>query len=205
VQAVALAPLQAPAHVACVPVQAGREPRGVPVTVVQVPTLPPSLHDWHWPPHALLQQTPSTQAPLVHSEAAAHAKPFVFVGWQAPVRSQYLPAPQVAEPGVQAPAHFVASAHMFEAQSVGVGVVQALLLHVDAAVTLPLAQLLAGQILPHVPQFAPSAARFLHTPLHDVWPAGQQMPLLQLPLWHCRGSVHAVPVVSCGTQAAPLQ
>jgi hypothetical protein len=31
------------------------------------------------------------------------------------------------------------------------------------------------------------------------------MPLLQLPLWHCLAAVHAVPVVTWGTQAAPLQ
>jgi hypothetical protein len=205
VQAVADAPLQAPAQVACVPVHAGREPRGVPVTVTHVPALPPSLQAWHWPPQALLQQTPSAQTPLEHSVPDAHVVPFVLAGWQAPVRSQYFPAPQVAEPGVHAPAHFVASAHMFEEQSVGVGLVHTLPLHVDAAVTLPLAQLLAAQGLPHIPQFALSVARFLQTPLHDVCPAGQQMLLLQLPLWHCLAAVHAAPVVSCGTQEAPLQ
>jgi hypothetical protein len=47
--------------------QAGRvggipvEPTGGPVIVVQVPTLPATLHASHWPPHEELQQTLSTQ------------------------------------------------------------------------------------------------------------------------------------------------
>jgi hypothetical protein len=152
-----------------VPAHAARDPRGVPETVTHVPALPPSLQAWHWPPQALLQQTPSAHTPLVHSVPAAQTVPLALAGWQVPVRSQYFPTPQVAEPGVHAPAHLVASAHMFDEQSVGVGLVHTPApLHVDAAVTLPLAQLLAAQPLPHIPQFALSVARFLQTPLHDV-------------------------------------
>lgn len=47
VQAAAFVPLQWPAQVACDPLQAGREPRGAPLTVMQVPTLFGSLHAWH--------------------------------------------------------------------------------------------------------------------------------------------------------------
>jgi len=46
--------------------QATRVPCGAPVTAVQVPTLPATSQAWHWLPHALLQQTPSTQLALVH-------------------------------------------------------------------------------------------------------------------------------------------
>ena len=44
-----------------VPPHAALEPTGFPVTVVQVPEDPLVAHDWHCPPQALLQQTPSTQ------------------------------------------------------------------------------------------------------------------------------------------------
>jgi hypothetical protein len=58
-------PLQVPA-----PVHAIREPCGAPVvTVLQVPMLPARSHASHWPAHAPLQQTPSTQWPLVQASA----------------------------------------------------------------------------------------------------------------------------------------
>ncbi|MEN9797931.1 MAG: hypothetical protein RL653_1627 [Pseudomonadota bacterium] len=53
-------------------------------TLVQVPTLPARLHDWHVPPHAALQHTPSTHCPLVHWLAAVQADAFAFFGVQVP-------------------------------------------------------------------------------------------------------------------------
>jgi hypothetical protein len=49
---------------------------------VQEPTDPAILHAWHVPPHAVLQQTPSTQFPLPHWFAAVHATPFAFFAVQ---------------------------------------------------------------------------------------------------------------------------
>jgi|HubBroStandDraft_6_1064221.scaffolds.fasta_scaffold483576_2 hypothetical protein len=60
-----LAPSHAPPHVVPAPAQALRDPCGAPVTGAQVPPVPTS-HAWHCPPHAVLQQTPSTQTPLEH-------------------------------------------------------------------------------------------------------------------------------------------
>jgi hypothetical protein len=48
--------------------------------VIQLPTLLGSLHAWHWPAHALEQQTPSTQNVVVHSAPVEHAIPLAFVG-----------------------------------------------------------------------------------------------------------------------------
>jgi hypothetical protein len=42
------------------------------------------LHDWHVPPHAALQHTPSTHCPLVHWLAAVQADAFAFFGVQVP-------------------------------------------------------------------------------------------------------------------------
>jgi len=56
--------------------QAGRVPTGGPLIVTQVPTLPAVLHAWHWPVHALLQQTPSTHVvPVAHVSVAEHSAP----------------------------------------------------------------------------------------------------------------------------------
>jgi hypothetical protein len=43
-----------------------------------VPALPERLQASHAPEQAALQQTPSTQIPLVHSLAAPQAAPFAF-------------------------------------------------------------------------------------------------------------------------------
>jgi len=54
-----------------------RVPRGVPVTVTQVPGGPEvSAHDWHVPLHATLQQTLSTQKLFRHSLFAVQLAPF---------------------------------------------------------------------------------------------------------------------------------
>src|SRR5262249_49930690 len=48
----------------------------------QVPSAPAPFfaaeHAWQNPVHVVLQQTPSAQTPLVHSLAAAHARPVAF-------------------------------------------------------------------------------------------------------------------------------
>ena len=61
-----------------------RDPCGVPLTATQVPWLPETSQAWHWPPHELLQQKPSTQFPLPHWFAAVHAPPLASFGTQEP-------------------------------------------------------------------------------------------------------------------------
>ena len=59
-----------------------------------MPALPATSHAWHWPPHALLQQTPSTQLFEAHSPAAAHATPLAFEQWPtAPAFAHENPTP----------------------------------------------------------------------------------------------------------------
>jgi hypothetical protein len=53
-------------------------------TLAQVPTLPATLHAWHVPLQAPLQQTPSTQFPEVHWLAAVHADALAFFAVQVP-------------------------------------------------------------------------------------------------------------------------
>jgi hypothetical protein len=61
------------------PRHAARVPCGAPVTVVQVPTLPPTSHAWHCPVHPVLQHTPSTQTPLAHWPFVSHEVPLAAV------------------------------------------------------------------------------------------------------------------------------
>lgn len=74
-QAVRLVPLQLPPHDVPAPVHAARIPRGTPVAAVHVPTLPSRLHASHCPLQPVLQHTPSTQLPLLHSRVAEHVPP----------------------------------------------------------------------------------------------------------------------------------
>jgi hypothetical protein len=80
----AFAPSQLPPHEVPSVAQACRVPCGAPLTVVQTPTEPGTSHAWHWPPQALLQQTPSTQLPLTHEFDAVHAPPSAIFGTHAP-------------------------------------------------------------------------------------------------------------------------
>jgi hypothetical protein len=48
-------------------------------TLVQVPTVPVSAHDWQVPEQAALQQKPCAQNPDVHWAPAVHAAPMAFV------------------------------------------------------------------------------------------------------------------------------
>ena len=57
---------------------------GPEATFVQVPTLPVMSHAWQLPVHAVEQQMPSTQLPLLHSSAMAHVAPSVFLGTHEP-------------------------------------------------------------------------------------------------------------------------
>jgi hypothetical protein len=175
VQAVVVTPSQRPAHMACVPVHPVRVPRGAPAMGTHVPTLLGSLHASHWPPQALPQHTPSTQNVLVHSAPVWQVSPAAFAERQTPVASQYLPAPQA--PAVQPPMHFVASAHMFDAQGDDVAVVQAPApLHVVVVLTMPFAQLPAAQTtaLPGNLHARPSAPS--HVALHGAVPPQAARP-----------------------------
>ena len=80
----ALVPLQLPPQSDPSLAQAVRAPCGAPVTNEQVPTLPETSHAWHWLPHEVLQQNPSTQLPLPHWLAAVQAPPFDSFGTHAP-------------------------------------------------------------------------------------------------------------------------
>jgi hypothetical protein len=73
--AVRLLPLHTAVHSvpAPAPPQAGRAPSGLPTTGAHVPGVPGRLHDSHWPVHALLQHTPSTQKFEMQSEPFVQA------------------------------------------------------------------------------------------------------------------------------------
>jgi hypothetical protein len=77
-------PSQAPPQAVPSLAQAARPPTGAPVTGEQVPALPGRLQAWHWSPQPELQQTPSTQLPLVHWVPAVQLMPSDFLGWQVP-------------------------------------------------------------------------------------------------------------------------
>jgi hypothetical protein len=64
---------------------------------VQVPTLPASAQDWHVPPHAVLQQTPSAHWPDAHSAPAAQERPLAFFETQAPPLQNVPPAQSAPE------------------------------------------------------------------------------------------------------------
>jgi hypothetical protein len=63
----------------------GRCPRGSPVTALQVPWLPVTLHASHWPVQSESQQKPSTQRPPAHSlSSLLHACPVGFLATHTP-------------------------------------------------------------------------------------------------------------------------
>jgi hypothetical protein len=54
-------------------------------TLLHTPLVPPvlaALHAWHVPSHALSQQKPSTQLPLMHCDDDVQALPLAWSGWQ---------------------------------------------------------------------------------------------------------------------------
>ena len=74
---------------------ATRAPCGAPFTGEHVPGAVATSQASHWPEHALVQQTPSTQKPLAHVRASAHATPVAAFGAHPPA-SQYAPVEQSA-------------------------------------------------------------------------------------------------------------
>ena len=66
------------------PAQAGRPPCGAPLTPTQLPGAAAVSHASHWPSHAELQHTPSTQKPLSHSPVDAQLAPALFFGAHTP-------------------------------------------------------------------------------------------------------------------------
>src|SRR5689334_9038922 len=60
------------------------------MTAEHTPSLPATSHASHWPPHAELQHTPSTQKPEPHSDAVLHDSPACFRGTHTPPE-QYSP------------------------------------------------------------------------------------------------------------------
>jgi hypothetical protein len=82
------ATLQAPApsH-ALLPLQGGLLSVPFVGTKEHVPGVP-RLHAMHVPPHAVLQQTVSTQCPLWQAELVTHGDPFGAEGWQIPTTEQ---------------------------------------------------------------------------------------------------------------------
>jgi hypothetical protein len=136
VHAVRSATLQVPRQV--LPAQAGREPRGVPLTAVHTPTAPGSLQASHCPLQARLQQTPSAQTPLTHSGLVWQAAPFALRASQMALALQNWVAKQGAA-ALQPPEHRTESAHRLLAHGMVVACVQApALLHTVAVVALPL-------------------------------------------------------------------
>ena len=68
----------------------GASPGG---SVVQTPRLPATSHASHWPAHALVQHTLSTQRPVPHSALVPHAAPVFFAQRPCPTRLHALSAP----------------------------------------------------------------------------------------------------------------
>lgn len=66
------------------PAHAFRAPRGFPVTGTQLPSCPGRSQAWHCPSQLVLQQTPSTQLPLLHSLVEPQLSPLSFFAAQVP-------------------------------------------------------------------------------------------------------------------------
>jgi hypothetical protein len=89
VQPVAV-PLQDPLHGA-VPVQAGCPVRGAPLMTLHVPAVcVDTLQNWHDPVHAMLQQTPSAQNPLLHSRGSKQPCPLARFAEHTPLSQKLL-------------------------------------------------------------------------------------------------------------------
>jgi hypothetical protein len=96
-------PSHVPPHSEPSVAQATRSPCGAPVTGAQVPTLPATSHASHWPSHAVLQHTPSTQLPPPHWLSLLHEPPKFCFGTHTPAEHQ-LPDAQ-SESAAQSPLH----------------------------------------------------------------------------------------------------
>ena len=136
-----------------------------------------ALHTSHAPPHAVLQQNPSAQKPLVHCVARRHDSPLPCAGTHA-APSQKKPAPHcpsVVQP-VGQPA--LPAAHRYGVQ-----------------LGLPTAP-------PGVEQVPGVALHTSHAPAHAEL---QQNPSAQKPDRHWLASVHEMPLTCLGTHAPPEQ
>jgi hypothetical protein len=122
------------ASVSTDPLHVGVTGQLAPVVVEQVPTLVDRLHAWQAPAHAELQQTPSTQKPLVHAALPLQVAPLLG-GMQVPPMQNW-PVAQPVLGGVQFPRQaFVPQVN--GAQGIGVGVGQLPIpSHVTAGVAL---------------------------------------------------------------------
>src|SRR6185312_2952783 len=102
-----------------VPVHGVRVPCGAPViTVWHVPRLlmlSGMSHAWHWPLHAELQQTPSTQCMLEHCASAVQLRPLPSRPHD--MLTQVLEPEHCVESAQGGPKHCVASLHLYGAQS----------------------------------------------------------------------------------------
>jgi len=155
------------------PLHLGRAPRGGPLAGEQRPAVPVSLHASHWPLHALLQHTASTQKPDVHSFARRHACPFALPVHALPVHFR---------PGVQSvsAAHVVLHAPVVESQRYGAhgvvdfGVHVPVVEHVDSAADdVPdVAQAAGAQVVPLV------VTRQAPDPLHTPSDAHAPVPIV---------------------------
>ena len=100
-------------------------------------------------PHAVLQQMPSTQWPLVQALSALHVPPSGFFGWHTLAGEQKLPAVHSESSPLQPPAHTV-PAHTAPPQETGVAVgqVNRAPSQFSRGVAVPLTQLAAEHCVP---------------------------------------------------------
>jgi hypothetical protein len=91
-----LLPSHEPPHRVPVPAQAGRVPRGAPVTATHLPGIAASPQASHDPPQVLSQHTPSTQNPDAQSVAARQGSPSSnFVAGPSPLLPASVPPASV--------------------------------------------------------------------------------------------------------------
>ena len=158
-----------------------------PVVVEQVPTLPVRLQAWQAPAQAELQQTPSTQKPLVHAALPLQVAPLLG-RMQVPPMQNW----PVAQP-VLTPEHMPRQAvapQVNGAQGIGVGGGQLPKpSHVAAGVALFVVVLheAAPQVVP-LPGRIQLPVVVLQVPGLQIPFTGhvllQQTPITQLPFWH---------------------
>jgi hypothetical protein len=82
VQLARLLPSQRPEQEEPSPAQAARPSTGEPVTALQRPMLPETMHASHWPVHAVSQQTPSAHCPELHTCGVEQGVPLACLATQ---------------------------------------------------------------------------------------------------------------------------
>ncbi len=158
-QAPSPAQLVAPSSLHCM---SGSWPAG---TFVQVPALEGSAHDLQVPVHAVLQQTPCSHSPELHSGSLPHVAPMGFfpqLPWM-----QLLPAMQSASI-VQVVPHCPLLSHWNGAQEVLVALSQVPLpSQRPAVINIPFLHPAAWQMVP--------VEYFWHAPAPSHWPVFPQL------------------------------